>query len=82
MRSSRVFIASALVRHPVHRTLALLRKYYEQQRTELGADAAKRDALLKVGVTKADAALDPTALAALANVAGVVMNSPDAFTVR
>jgi hypothetical protein len=62
--------------------LALLRKYYEQQRDEFGADKAKRDALLKVGVTPADATLDATALAALTNVAAVIMNSPDAFTVR
>ncbi len=53
-----------------------------QQRDEFAADTAKRDALLKVGVTPADTALDATALAALTNVAAVVMNSPDAFTVR
>jgi hypothetical protein len=62
--------------------LELLRTYYQQQSDEFAADTAKRDALLKVGVTPADAALDATMLAALTNVAAVVMNSPDAFTVR
>jgi hypothetical protein len=62
--------------------LELLRTYYETQRDEFAADTAKRDALLKVGVAPADSALDATALAALTNVAAVVMNSPDAFTVR
>ncbi|MEO8464783.1 MAG: DUF1553 domain-containing protein [Gammaproteobacteria bacterium] len=62
--------------------LDLLRTHYRAQRDEFAADTAKRDALLKAGVTPLDAALDPTALAALTNVAAVVMNSPDAFTVR
>ena len=59
-----------------------MRTYYEAQRDEFAVDTAKRDALLKVGVTPADSALDATSLAALTNVAAVVMNSPDAFTVR
>ena len=38
--------------------------------------------MLDVGVVPADPALDRTALAALTNVAALVMNSPDAYTVR
>ncbi len=62
--------------------LELLRTYYRAQRDEFAADTVKRDALLKAGVAPLDTALDPTALAALTKVAAVVMNSPDAFTVR
>ena len=75
-------LADAARATPGARYLELLRTYYQQQRDEFAADTAKRDALLKVGVTPADTALDATALAALTNVAAVVMNSPDAFTVR
>jgi Protein of unknown function (DUF1553)/Protein of unknown function (DUF1549)/Planctomycete cytochrome C/Concanavalin A-like lectin/glucanases superfamily len=62
--------------------LTVLRAYYEKQRAGFAADPAKRDALLKVGVVSADDRLDANALAAMTNVAAVVMNSPDALTVR
>ena len=43
---------------------------------------AKAASVLDVGVVPADPALDRTTLAALTNVAALVMNSPDAYTVR
>ena len=43
---------------------------------------AKIAGVLDVGVVPADPALDRTALAALTNVAALVMSSPDAYTVR
>jgi hypothetical protein len=62
--------------------LAVLAEYYEAQRAHFASDAAKADQLLDVGVAKRDPGLDRTALAALASVAALVMNSPDAYTVR
>ena len=60
----------------------MLREYYTQQRAAYDGHDAKIAGVLEVGVVPADAALDRTALAALTNVAALVMNSPDAYTVR
>jgi len=65
---------------PAH--VAVLRDYYREQRTAYGGNDAKIASVLDVGVVSADPALDRTALAALANVAALVMSSPDAYTVR
>jgi hypothetical protein len=46
------------------------------------ASEEKTAALLGIGVMKPDPALDRPSLAALTNVAALVMNSPDALTVR
>ncbi len=46
------------------------------------ADAQKTEGLLGVGVVKPDAGLDRASLAAMTNVAALVMNSPDAYTVK
>jgi hypothetical protein len=62
--------------------LAVLREYYAQQRAAYSGNEAKIAGALEVGVVPADPALDRTALAALTNVAGLVMSSPDAYTVR
>jgi hypothetical protein len=76
-----------LYRHATRSTpsaehIAILSNYYSQQRTAYAADDAKIASVLDVGVVPADAALDRTQLAALTNVAALVMNSPDAYTVR
>ena len=60
----------------------MLRDYYTEQRASYAGNDAKIASVLDVGVVPADAALDRTALAALTNVAALVMNSPDAYTVR
>jgi hypothetical protein len=62
--------------------LELLSRFYGEQRAMFGASAAKVDALLGVGVAKPDPKIDRVALAAMTNVAALVMNSPDAYTVR
>jgi hypothetical protein len=62
--------------------LAALRDYYRQQRAAYVGNDAKIAGLLDVGVVPADPTLDRAALAALTNVAALVMNSPDAYTVR
>ena len=76
-----------LYRHATRSTpsaehIAVLRDYYAQQRAAYAGNDAKIASVLDVGVVPADPALDRTALAALTNVAALVMNSPDAYTVR
>jgi hypothetical protein len=62
--------------------LDLLRGYYEEQRAVLASNAEKAEKLVTAGVTRPDPALDRVALAAMTGVAALVMNSPDAYTVR
>jgi hypothetical protein len=62
--------------------VAVLRDYYAQQRASYAGNDAKIASVLDVGVVPADAALDRTALAAMTNVAALVMSSPDAYTVH
>jgi hypothetical protein len=67
---------------PTAEHVALLRDYYDRQRAVYAANPDKTASLLDVGVVPPDPALDRAVLAALTNVAAVVMNSPDAYTVR
>jgi len=67
---------------PSAQHIAVLREYYAQQRAAYANDEAKAASVLDVGVVPPDPALDRPALAAMTNVAALVMNSPDAYTVR
>ena len=67
---------------PSEAMLDRLERYYADQRAAFGADPDKTRTLLEVGVTEPDPTLHSATLAALTNVAAVVMNSPDAYTVR
>jgi hypothetical protein len=69
-------------RRPRPDELAVLREYHEGQVARFTADPAAAAQLLAVGVTRADARLDPVKLAALTNVTTVVMNTPDAYSLR
>jgi hypothetical protein len=62
--------------------LDLLSRYYREQRDKLAANEQKVAGLLAVGVVAPDPVLDRVSLAAMTNVAALVMNSPDAYTVR
>jgi hypothetical protein len=62
--------------------VAVLRDYFIEQRGSYSGNEAKIASVLDVGVTPADPALDRATLAALSNVTALVMNSPDAYTVR
>jgi hypothetical protein len=62
--------------------VAVLRDYYAQQRAAYAGNDAKIASVLDVGVVPTDPAFDRATLAALTNVAALVMNSPDAYTVR
>ncbi len=67
---------------PTAEHLDLLSRYYAEQRSVFAANAQKTASLLAVGVVQPDPAMDPTSLAAMTNVAALVMNSPDAYTVK
>ncbi len=65
---------------PAH--VAVLRDYYDEQRAAYEGNDPKIAGVLDVGVVAPDPSLDRTQLAALTNVAALVMSSPDAYTVR
>jgi hypothetical protein len=67
---------------PTQEQVAVLRDFYNEQRAAYDGNDTKIAGVLGVGVVPADAALDRTALAAMTNVAALVMSSPDAYTVR
>jgi hypothetical protein len=69
-------------RRPRPEELAVLREYHDAQLARFRADAKAAAELLAVGVKRADASLDPVKLAALTNVTTVVMNTPDAYSLR
>ena len=61
---------------------ALLRRYYDTQRSEFTADRDRATQLLAVGVTPGDASIDPITLASMSRVAALAMNTPDAYSIR
>jgi hypothetical protein len=67
---------------PTAEEVAVLRDYYREQRAAYAGNDAKIAGVLDVGVVPVDPTLDRTSLAALTNVAALVMSSPDAYTVR
>jgi hypothetical protein len=67
---------------PAQAHVDLLRAFYAEQRNVFAADERKTAALLGVGVVEPDPALDRVSLAAMTNVAALVMSSPDAYTVK
>ena len=62
--------------------MAGMRDYYNAQLQRYAADREAAVQLLNVGVTPVDTSLDPVQLAALTNLTTVVMNTPDAYTLR
>jgi hypothetical protein len=69
-------------RHPTPRELQRLRAYYDAQVQRYTADGNAAAALVRNGVTPPPAGLDPIRVAALTNVTTVIMNTPDAYTLR
>jgi hypothetical protein len=69
-------------RHPRADELAALRAYYDAQLARFTADRDAAAKLVSIGVTTADAGVDVVQLAALTNVTTVVMNTPDAYSLR
>jgi hypothetical protein len=69
-------------RHPTPRELQRLSAYYDAQVQRYTADGAAAAALLRNGVTPPPSGVDPVRVAALTNVTAVIMNTPDAYTLR
>jgi len=69
-------------RYPRTQEMAGLRDYYKAQLQRYTADREAAVKLLNVGVTPVDERLDAAQLAALTNLTTVVMNSPDAYSLR
>ncbi len=69
-------------RHPLPAEARPMRAYLDAQVQRFTAEPEAASRLLKTGVTPADVSLDPVRLAALTNLAAVIMNTPDAYTVR
>lgn len=69
-------------RHPRADEMAVMREYHASQLQRFGRDRAAAAELLKVGVTPVDPAVDTVQLAALTNLTTVVMNTPDAYSLR
>jgi hypothetical protein len=69
-------------RQPRAGELAALREYYDRQLARFTADRESATKLVSIGVTPVDASVDVVRLAALTNVTTVVMNTPDAYSLR
>jgi len=69
-------------RPPTAEQLGILRAFHERQLRRYHDDPAAAKALLETGVTPVPAGVDRVKLAALTHVTAVVMNSPDAYSIR
>jgi hypothetical protein len=80
-RLTRVF-RLATRRKPLPAEMTAMRDYYSAQLERYTADREAAVTLLNTGVTPVDTSLDPIQLAALTNLTTVVMNTPDAYSLR
>jgi hypothetical protein len=62
--------------------LKILRDFYAAEHAAFAASPEATQQYLAIGIVPADAALDATALAALASTANIVLNSPDSYLLR
>jgi len=69
-------------RKPNSRELEVLEKFYAEQRELFQADQQGAEALVKVGASKANAFLEPAALAATVSVALAIINHDEALMKR
>ncbi len=69
-------------RRPAPEEVALLAELYEKEEARFASAPADADSLFSVGDHPADAALDKTVTAALAMVAGLMINHDEAYTKR
>ena len=56
--------------------------YYDAQLQRYGQDKQAAADLVKAGVTPVDTRIDTVQLAALMNLTTVIMNTPDAYSIR
>jgi hypothetical protein len=71
---------AATGRRPEGRELAVLLRGHERARARFGAEPDAARALLEVGASRAEAALGPAELAALALVAHTILNLDEVLT--
>ncbi|MSO30677.1 MAG: DUF1553 domain-containing protein [Acidobacteria bacterium] len=69
-------------RKPTAAEMTALRSYYDAQLARYAQDKESASQLIKAGVTPVDSTVDPVRLAALMNVTTVIMNTPDAYSLR
>ena len=69
-------------RLPTADELSMLREYYQRELDRFDAEPENADLLVQIGVTPVDPDRNVTELAALTNVTTVVMNTPDAYSIR
>ena len=69
-------------RRPMDKELAVMRQYRAAETAHMQADPDAVKKLLTIGVAKADPTLDPVQVAAMTMTTAVVMNSPDAYSLR
>ena len=69
-------------RRPAPEEVVLLAELYEKEEARFASAPADADSLFSVGDHPADAALDKTVTAALAMVAGLMINHDEAYTKR
>jgi hypothetical protein len=62
--------------------MAVMSSYYNQQLQRYQSDPKAAELLVHVGVEPVDASVSVARLAALTNVATVVMNSPDSYFIQ
>jgi hypothetical protein len=69
-------------RRPSAQEMTALRAYFDAQLSEYARDQEAAAQLIKVGVSPVDTKVDAVQLAALMNVTTVIMNTPDAYSLR
>ncbi len=69
-------------RHPTANERTRLRAYYDAQLQRYASDQAAAATLLRIGVSPVPVGIDQGRLAALTNLTAVIMNTPDAYTLR
>ena len=69
-------------RRPTSEQLSILREFHAGEQTAFARQPDKAVKLLEVGVVPVGEDLDPIRLAAMTHVTALVMNSPDAYSIR
>lgn len=68
--------------YPDAAQMAVLKSYYDQQLQRYQSDPKAAEQLVHVGVEPVDASVNVASLAAMTNVATVVMNAPDSYFIH
>jgi hypothetical protein len=77
-----MLVRLATRRLPDAEELSILRDFYRSEERRYASAPAEAQRLLRIGVTPPDARLDAGLLAAMTGAAALIMNSPDAYTIR